>query len=219
IILYDETGLHLFDDVTTRAPEYYLFSAENGILERCAGDIVRVMNWENMRGTYKSQQPVMYYALDLEKIELLKTLKQLTRGYQSSDTRENGPQLSRIGVGGLWGTYEDGIRFITSTGLQSVSSVTTTRTSNFPPIHYLFLGSSLGNFTPPIAADFLRRLPLRPGSDDTLLLGLDGNTDNESVTKAYGDKTGHVEAFNMHGLKVAGRILGDEELFPMHKWK
>lgn len=40
-----------------------------------------------------------------------------------------------------------------------------------PPLHILFLGSSLGNFPRPDAVDFLKGLPLRPGSGDTLLLG------------------------------------------------
>lgn len=43
ILLYDERGLRLYDDITTKAPEYYLFCAEEGILKNHADDIVQTM--------------------------------------------------------------------------------------------------------------------------------------------------------------------------------
>ena len=44
LLLYDETGLRLYDDITTEAPEYYLFGAEENILKSHADEIVRVMH-------------------------------------------------------------------------------------------------------------------------------------------------------------------------------
>lgn len=44
LILYDEHGLQLYDDITTKAPEYYLFAAEEEILKNHAEDIVRYMH-------------------------------------------------------------------------------------------------------------------------------------------------------------------------------
>lgn len=58
------------------------------------------------------------------------------------------------------------------------------------PTHFLFLGSSLGNFNRPDAAEFLRSLPLREGSGDCLVLGLDGRNEQEIVEKAYNDPQG-----------------------------
>ena len=46
ILLYDERGLKLYDDLTTEAPEYYLFPAEEEILKNKADDIVRMMHGE-----------------------------------------------------------------------------------------------------------------------------------------------------------------------------
>jgi L-histidine Nalpha-methyltransferase / hercynylcysteine S-oxide synthase len=46
MLLYDERGLKLYDDLTTEAPEYYLFPAEEEILKNNADDIVRVMHGE-----------------------------------------------------------------------------------------------------------------------------------------------------------------------------
>lgn len=100
-----------------------------------------------------------------------------------------------------------------------------------PPLHFLFLGSSLGNFPRPDAVEFLKGLPLRPGSGDSLLLGelfrparldrrlmdirtgLDHRNDGELVKLAYNDPQGYTRTFALNGLRVAERILegkGDE---------
>lgn len=44
MLLYDERGLRLYDDITTMAPEYYLFGAEEDILKNHAMDIVMAMH-------------------------------------------------------------------------------------------------------------------------------------------------------------------------------
>lgn len=44
MLLYDERGLRLYDDITTKAPEYYLFGAEEEILKNHANDIVCTMH-------------------------------------------------------------------------------------------------------------------------------------------------------------------------------
>jgi L-histidine Nalpha-methyltransferase / hercynylcysteine S-oxide synthase len=108
--------------------------------------------------------------------------------------------------------------------------------SDTPPIHMLFLGSSLGNFSRPDMASFLSRLPLRPGSGDTLLLGLDGDNDKQLVERAYNDRKGITKAFIMNGLRGseavpfcvfasqhtitgASKVLGDESLFVENNWE
>jgi uncharacterized SAM-dependent methyltransferase len=105
------------------------------------------------------------------------------------------------------------------------------------PRHILFLGSSLGNFDRSETAPFLSALPLRPGSQDTLLIGLDGRpsavkqapgalktplaavTDitrpstpdyfqgQRKVEVAYHDPKGKTEDFIMHGLEVVDQEL------------
>lgn len=46
MLLYDERGLKLYDDITIEVPEYYLFAAEEEILKSKAGDIVCAMHRE-----------------------------------------------------------------------------------------------------------------------------------------------------------------------------
>lgn len=43
ILLYDERGLRLYDDITTHLQAYYLFGAEEQILADHSADIVRMM--------------------------------------------------------------------------------------------------------------------------------------------------------------------------------
>lgn len=44
ILLYDERGLRLYDDITTQVSEYYLFAAEEQILRDNGPSIVRLMH-------------------------------------------------------------------------------------------------------------------------------------------------------------------------------
>ena len=44
LLLYDERGLRLYDKITTDAPEYYPFGAEEEIFREHAFDIVQVMH-------------------------------------------------------------------------------------------------------------------------------------------------------------------------------
>jgi uncharacterized SAM-dependent methyltransferase len=83
----------------------------------------------------------------------------------------------------------------------------------------MFLGSSIGNFSREGAEEFLRSLPLRAESGDTLLLGLDHNTEGSVIKEAYNDSKGYATCFVMNGLKAAGRTLGDENLFDEDNWE
>jgi uncharacterized SAM-dependent methyltransferase len=76
----------------------------------------------------------------------------------------------------------------------------------------MFLGSSIGNFHPHGAANFLRSLPLRPWDNsggDTLLLGLDHDNEPKLVELAYDDPAGHTRRFIMNGLTVLKRTLAE----------
>lgn len=59
LLLYDERGLRLYDKITTDAPEYYLFGAEEEILRRHASEIVRVMQSRSLASNAKIPSPVL----------------------------------------------------------------------------------------------------------------------------------------------------------------
>lgn len=187
-----------------------------------------------------------YFALDLEKKELERTLTELSISDVGAEIQ------GKVTTRGLCATYDDGLKFIKEGGLHqsiptggirsysidSSSSDTSPESStssaddsaspevtpastpgaDHTPLHILFLGSSIGNFSRGDDVTFLQSLPLRPGSGDTLLLGMDRDNGREKVELAYNDPKGHTRDFIMNGLKNAGRILGDEHLFDEDKW-
>jgi uncharacterized SAM-dependent methyltransferase len=58
ILLYDEEGLRIFDEITTGVNDYYIFPAEETLLKRYAHDIVQIMHG-------KEGQPVESVVLEL----------------------------------------------------------------------------------------------------------------------------------------------------------
>ncbi|PSR70564.1 hypothetical protein PHLCEN_2v13603 [Hermanssonia centrifuga] len=276
ILLYDETGLRLYDVITTDAPEYYLFPAEEQLLKDHGRDIVKFMHARNggqaqnetvvelgagaLRKTSHilralaqlipnamENPPITYFALDLEKRELERTLHELAKSDVGVEIQ------GKVATKGLCATYDDGLEFIKDGGLQcssdaerislrlsehykvesvsrdlspssSVSGETETTPpstpgSERPPFHLLFLGSSLGNFTRGEDVAFLKSLPLQPGSGNTLLIGLDHGHEREKIEAAYNDCNGITKEFIMNGLAAAGRALGDEHLFAQENWE
>ncbi|KAJ7069428.1 DUF323 domain-containing protein [Mycena amicta] len=281
MLLYDERGLRLYDDITTNAPEYYLFGAEEEILKNksdeivaamhlgtgglCDGEVILELGAGALRKTshillalshlvdheHPVAAPITYYALDLEERELQRTLAFIA----NSDV---GKSLDgRVETRGLCATYEQGLKYAQAGGLHtrsntagrltretsawkhspsyrdaspmsnstaSDSSEAATSPPSTPdelptPLHLMFLGSSLGNFARKDAADFLRSLPLRPGSGDTLLIGMDHDNGKALIEEAYNDPQGYTTKFIMNGLKAAGKALGDEALFDEENWE
>lgn len=59
LLLYDERGLRLYDKITTDAPEYYLFAAEEDILRRHASDIVQIMQSRSLASGENIPPPIV----------------------------------------------------------------------------------------------------------------------------------------------------------------
>ena len=72
---------------------------------------------------------------------------------------------------------------------------------------YVFLGSSIGNFTEPEAQAFIGEVVacMRPG--DSLLLGVDRVKDHDVLHAAYNDAQGITEQFNLNVLQVLNNQL------------
>jgi L-histidine Nalpha-methyltransferase / hercynylcysteine S-oxide synthase len=58
LLLYDERGLRFYDDITTEAPEYYLFGAEEDILKNYANEIVQIMH-ARVQGKVDTEEVVL----------------------------------------------------------------------------------------------------------------------------------------------------------------
>ena len=73
---------------------------------------------------------------------------------------------------------------------------------------FLFLGSSMGNYTPQQAVRLLRVVREAMGPQDRLLLGLDLKKDAAVLRRAYDDAKGVTAAFNLNLLARINRELG-----------
>jgi dimethylhistidine N-methyltransferase len=79
-----------------------------------------------------------------------------------------------------------------------------------------FPGSTIGNFEPNDASEFLRRLIDLCGPDGGLLIGVDLQKDPHVIEAAYNDKQGVTAAFNLNLLARANRELGAD--FDLRRW-
>ncbi len=81
---------------------------------------------------------------------------------------------------------------------------------------FFYPGSSLGNFTPLQALQFLQRVRNASGSDGGLLIGIDLVKDPALLEAAYDDALGVTAAFNRNILLAANEILGSD--FKLRDW-
>src|SRR5207247_10359239 len=89
-------------------------------------------------------------------------------------------------------------------GLASASKLRKAETSML----VLFLGSSIGNFNPPVAEQFLIAVREKLKSGDVLLLVTDLVKDLDQILAAYNDPLGLTAAFNLNLLLRINRALG-----------
>lgn len=184
---YDSKGSELFERIC-QLPEYYLTRTETAIITAACEEIVTITgvcelielgsgNSQKTRlflSAYESLgKPWRYIPIDVSRETLYYSALKLCHDY---------PLLSILG---LVGTIEQAL-------LQ------------LPPSCHkrmlIFLGSTLGNFTPDETEEFLRLLRqiLNPG--DYFLLGIDLQKPIDIVEKAYNDSQGVTAAFNLNIL-------------------
>ena len=197
--LYDELGTALFEAITL-LPEYGLTRAEVRLLRRHAGAMlehlpppVAVVELGSGSGrktrwileALADREPVAYFPIDISAAALIKCHQELGN-------------LGAVSMVGLERSYLE--------GLQEAAA----RRRPNQTLLVLFLGSSIGNFDPPAAENFLRdiRRHLKPG--DALLLGTDVEKSVGDMLLAYDDPTGVTAAFNLNMLARINRELSGD---------
>jgi L-histidine Nalpha-methyltransferase len=194
--LYDELGSALFD-VICLLPEYGLTRAEERILSRHAGDIVKhlphsVAVAELGSGTGKKtrlllealcrRQTVSYYPIEISSSALANCARELN-------------DMRCLTVVGLEREYLDGL-------LEAAA-----RRGEAQHLLVLFLGSTLGNFDSGANLTFLKQLRQILWEGDFLLLGADLEKDVDTMSAAYDDSLGVTAAFNLNLLTRINREL------------
>jgi L-histidine N-alpha-methyltransferase len=196
--LYDAVGSRLFD-VITALPEYGLTRAEDRILEKHAREIAarlprQVAMAELGSGSGSKTRRILsalssghhetrYFPIEISATAL-------------ADCEKEMRDIAAVSVVGIEREYLDGLLEVAA------------RRKDKEHLLVLFLGSTIGNFDPPAALEFLKKIRgmLVPG--DFLLLGTDLMKPVPVLLDAYDDALGVTAAFNMNLLARINRELG-----------
>ena len=206
-LFYDEAGSHLFEQIT-ELPEYYLTRTERGIFNAHAEEILReaarsqgptdkLTLIELGAGTatktgillaeaVRQQSSIVYQPVDVSETALAEATENILHNIPGVTVRSQVADYTREAL--------------------PLDRLPNTRTLA------LYIGSSIGNFTPADARDVLCNLrgQLLPG--DALLLGADlgpGRHKTEAtLLAAYNDAVGITGAFNLNVLTRLNRDLG-----------
>lgn len=197
--LYDEVGSSLFEVITV-LPEYGVTRAEAGLLHNSAREIVRsagcpstVIELGSGTGTKTRQiltaaanhRRVHYSPIDISWAALDGCVRTLGA-------------IPNVDIEPVEANYLDGVARALA------------RRRPGEPVMVLFLGSTIGNFTRPEAASFLRKLQDRLDPGDHLLLGADLVKPRDTLLSAYDDPIGVTAAFNLNLLARINRELDGE---------
>ncbi|KDR74728.1 hypothetical protein GALMADRAFT_99003 [Galerina marginata CBS 339.88] len=200
LLLYDEEGLRLFEEITYQ-PDYYLTGVEINLLSKYASQIADAVPdgatiLELGAGALRKTALILdaieaqgksatYLALDLDRAELIRTLGELRGRY------------TRISLAGLWGTYDDG-----RVWLMDVTG---------SPRFVLWLGSSIGNMTRNDAAQFIHSFGQVLRQQDCFLVAIDSKAhDPDEIRRAYNDRCGVTRRFALNALRVLNKLYGAE---------
>jgi len=190
---YDEEGSRLFDAIC-ELPEYYLTRTERKILVQYADEIAGRLgrdamviepgagSAEKIRLLLDKARPETYVAMDISGDYLRQVASDLARSYPWLDIHAVCMDFTRsLEVPG---------------GLPGRRKV------------LFFPGSSLGNFEPGVAREFLRSVARLIAPDGALLIGVDTKKEAGILHRAYNDEAGITAAFNLNLLARINRELG-----------
>ena len=201
---YDARGAQLFQKIC-ELPEYYITRTEIDILERHGAEIasalgpdIELIGLGTGAGTKTRilikalHKPAVYMPVDISEKQL----------YESAALfRQIFPDLEVLPVCADY--------------LQPVVLPRPRR--NFSNKIVYFPGSTLGNFEPDEAENFLRRIARLCGDGGGLLIGVDLQKDSSVIEAAYNDTQGVTAEFNLNLLVRANREIGAD--FDLKQWR
>ena len=208
-LFYDEAGSDLFEQIT-ELPEYYLTRTERSIFAANADEIIAQAALPSGNDPAPILTVIELGAGTATKTGILLAAavrRQHTVVYQPVDVSESALAAAteniRANIPGV--TVRCQVADYTREPLP-LNRLPNTRTLA------LYIGSSIGNFSPEDARDVLRNLRAQLLPGDQLLLGTDlapSRCKNEAtILAAYDDASGTTAAFNLNVLTRLNRDLG-----------
>ena len=192
---YDEEGCRLFEAIC-ELPEYYLTRIETAILRGHIADIAQFVG--------PDAQLIEFGAGVQAKTRILIQALQ-TRLYVPIDIAMDTLQASSNELAGRFPWLNVvGIRadYTRPLALPAFAGVPVRRKVVFFP------GSTVGNFTPAEALQFLKQARRTVGRGGALLIGVDLRKDKATLDAAYSDAQGVTARFNLNLLERINRELG-----------
>jgi dimethylhistidine N-methyltransferase len=200
---YDERGAALFQKIC-ELPEYYITRTETAILRlhahemaQCIGARCELIGLGTGAGTKtrilleELEAPAVYIPIDISKEQLRQSTALFHQLF---------PQLEILPV---------------CTDYLQPFDLPDPRTPARRIVY--FPGSTIGNFEPREATEFLRRLVDLCGKDGGLLIGVDLQKDSDVLERAYNDSQGVTAQFNLNLLRRANRELDAD--FDLERWR
>jgi dimethylhistidine N-methyltransferase len=199
---YDKLGSRLFEAIC-ELPEYYLPRAEREIMDAHGAEIAAEIgagctlidlgagNCEKAERLFGLLAPAQYVAVDISTEFLREKLECL---------QDRHPRMEIIGLGQDF-----------SRRLVLPPPVSSRRRLFFYP------GSSIGNFPPEEAKEFISRIQVLCGDDGKLLVGVDLVKAKAKLEPAYDDALGVTAAFNLNVLNNVNRLLDSD--FDVRDWR
>ncbi|WP_397546220.1 L-histidine N(alpha)-methyltransferase [Rhodothermus marinus] len=192
---YDARGSALFEQIC-ELEVYYLTRTELKILEKYGAEIARHLGPEIALVEYGSgssrktrlllnqlETPVVYVPVDISRSALKQAMRALQRHYPTLCIRPVCADYTR------------------PFPLPEVSKKARRRIGFFP-------GSTIGNFEPEEALQFLKQIARQCGPEGGLVIGVDLQKDPAVLEAAYNDPEGVTAAFNKNLLVRINRELG-----------
>jgi dimethylhistidine N-methyltransferase len=193
--LYDERGSALFDEIC-ELPEYYLTRTETAILAECAPEIADLAGRHAQLIEFGSGaarkvrllldalvEPDAYVAIDISREPLRRAAEEVAAEFPG------------VPVVAICADYLQPLL------LPPLPARGEGRRLGFFP------GSTIGNFTPDDAVDFLAGCRRVVGRDGAMLIGVDLKKDPAVLNAAYNDRAGVTAAFNLNLLERINREL------------
>jgi dimethylhistidine N-methyltransferase len=201
---YDEQGAQLFRQIC-ELPEYYVTRTEIEILRlhgaemaAALGPQIELIGLGTGAGTKTKilleelDRPAVYVPIDISKEQLEKSAERFRKMF---------PNLQILPVAA---DYLEPFELPLPRHLSSRSVV-------------YFPGSTIGNFKPDDASEFLSRLAELVGEGGGLLIGVDLQKDRHVIEAAYNDSAGVTAKFNKNLLARINRELGSD--FDLAHWQ
>ncbi|TFG76534.1 MAG: L-histidine N(alpha)-methyltransferase [Thermodesulfobacteriales bacterium] len=203
-LFYDKKGSSLFDEICD-LDEYYLTRTETSIMIENIEDICSILGNNSLlielgSGSSKKtrlllsglQSPAGYAPIDISEEHLISSVNILAHDY---------PNLKILPV-----------------------SADYTQPFSLPKFDFIYSkkvvyypGSTIGNFEPDYASQFLNSIGHRLGKRTGLLIGLDLKKDKKILEDAYNDNKGITAEFNLNVLVRLNSELDTD--FNIEEWK